>query len=225
MARRKPSMSWLIALAVVAFLAPFQPALADLAPGGGRGAPAPEPGPNPIEDEKPADRTAETENAVPLEVRVDPKAKQSRLIIPKNLLAKDGRSNTTASSWRNNTIFGGITLALVITCGGLTMAFARRRRPVMAVATTFIAMLSVLTFTGIAMANLAAPDERRELPDVQRITLPVVASPVQTPHVTLPSTTEVVVETVDDGDSIILVIGKEPSPPTSLQPTASPEPR
>jgi len=213
----------LVTLAVVAFLTvPIQPASADIAPEVGRGDPGQDAGPDPIENEHPVDRVAETAEAVPLKVIQDATTEQNRLIIPKALIAGESNAGATASAWRRNTIFGGITLSLVMACGGLTVAFARRRRPVMATTTVSIALLSVLTFTGIAMANLARPTDQ---PDRPLLRFPIATSAASAANVAVPSTMDVVVETVDDGNEVVLVIGKQPSPPPVAQPTASPQPR
>jgi hypothetical protein len=139
----------------------------------------------------------------PFVIRHDAQQATSRIIIPRNLLpATPVRAAAPAvtendSAGRDYRAVGmGLMLASVIAGGGLAVAFARRRKAGAATLLS-IGLLVSLLLVGTALADIIPPGGR----PYRR---PVPPAPIKGPAI--------VVETVDSGDQVILILGKDATP-------------
>ncbi len=120
----------------------------------------------------------------PFVVRRDPVQEISRILIPRKLLA-GGQALPAA-------VGAGIALTIVIAGGGLAVAFARRRKAGTG-ALLSIGLVVSLLLIGTALADIPVPGGRARRPTPG-------PAPVGGPTV--------IVETVDSGDQVILILGK-----------------
>jgi len=142
--------------------------------------------------------------AAPLAVRRAANQQHSRIIIPRKYLPvvapAEAAAPDASATLRRRSIHAGILLSTVIAGGFLAVVFVRRRRVgwAMAGATVLAAVLVVLA--GTAVADLAVPGR--------------TPARIRPPRPVRPPTPQIVVETTDSGDEIVLIVGKTPLPYT-----------
>jgi hypothetical protein len=191
------AIAWLLALAA-------GPATADIPPRLGRDIPAKAP-PLPV--------ASETGPAVPFVVHRDETEAVSRIIIPRKLLpaakalvpapnsraaVEPGEEDKESASLVRRSVYTGCMLALVFASGGLAIAFVRRRKAGVGKVLAIGLAVSMLLL-GTALADIPSPfgGGRRPRPPRPEPTIPASsAAPT------------IKVETVDSGDQIILILGR-----------------
>jgi hypothetical protein len=197
----------LLAMALLAWVA--RPAAADIAVPDKHPAPTPHPV-TPI----PKSTAGETGPAAPFVVRRDATQDNSRIIIPRKLLpagnavpvtpaapaaaSSTGTEEDGSAANEHRTINMGIMLAVVITSGGLAVAFVRRRKTQVG-ALLLIGLVASSLLIGTAMADIPSPFGGGR---------PVRPRPAPPAPPTAKVETTIVVETVDSGDQIVLILGK-----------------
>jgi hypothetical protein len=129
----------------------------------------------------------------PLVIKRDATQESNRLVIPKKFLpgagaVKAALEEQPSAALEQRTIHAGVVLSTLIAGGGLAVVFVRRRKTGKA-AMTSIVFLAASLLVGTAIADIAVPGKPRA------------------PRPGRPST-QVVVETTDAGDEIVLVLGK-----------------
>lgn len=134
----------------------------------------------------------------PFVVRRGADRQYSRIIIPREYLPvvapAEATPQSAPASLRRRSINAGIVLSTVIAVGFLAVVFVRRRKVgwAMAGATALVAVVVVLA--GTAVADLAVPGRT-----------PSRSPP---PRQVSPATPQILVETTDSGDEVILIVGK-----------------
>ncbi|NQT38114.1 MAG: hypothetical protein HQ581_11525 [Planctomycetes bacterium] len=187
MSRGRENVRWAcVALVGLVCIGTVQTALANLAP------PPQQPERPPkfvFESPKPAQSAPAA-----FVVRIDRSQNDCRIVIPRKLLAQNVSIETeaTVSSMESRTVVAGTVLSMVLAGGVLVLVFARRRKTRMAVAASLAVVASLVIFAGTTVADLAVPGRT---PSANRP--PIKPTPT------------VVVEMTDQGNEIVLVIGRD----------------
>ncbi len=187
MSRGRENVRWAcVALVGLAFICTVQTALANLALPLSEGEVPPQPI---FESPKPAPSAPAA-----FVVQIDRKQSGSRIVIPRKLLAQNVSIETeeAVSSLESRTVVAGAVLSTVIAGGVLVLVFARRRKTRMAVAASVAVVASLVIFAGTTVADLAVPGRT-----------PTFNRPAIRP------TPTIVVEMTDQGNEIVLVIGRD----------------
>jgi hypothetical protein len=169
---------------------------------GGRAlADLPAPGSNPPRRSAPVSRSANRTQAngqtVPFVVRFDRRQEYSRIVIPRKYLRTvapaGAQSEAVSQTWQRRSIFAGTMLSAVIAGGFLAVVFVRRGKIGVGAATSagIVAVLVILGST--ALANMAVPSKGDSPPPVVQ----AIAG----------RTSQIVVETTDVGDQVVLILG------------------
>jgi hypothetical protein len=197
------SKNWLMAAAGALILA-ASPAWADIPVPGGRGSN----GPVPREVPPPSD--------VPIVIKVSSDVDQATLRVPARLM-KQAASRRRLSFSPTHTVIAGIALSLAV--GSVILVRSRIKRAGKAVVLTAVAALAVGS-SALAWANVAPPPfvDRPPAENPQENTLAIEEWPIPEG---VELTGRVVIVTVDDSDTITLLIPARSSgdgaPPTSNQ--------
>ncbi len=172
-----------------------------------------------------------------LKVRVDYQAARTRLVIPKSVLVKQPEfqrlpavtpSRQASGDLRSRTVVAGVTLSLLLAGGGVVTVLIRRRQGRAAVATTLalLAILGICASPGVA--DLLPPSAKGR-PFKLRGPFSPEVSPMIPPALEFPGS--VIVEPVEEGDTVTLIIGRDlaksfsyiqPPPPRGSAANAAP---
>ena len=172
-------------------------------------------------------------------VRVDYQAARTRLVIPKRVLVKRsefqrlpavGPRQQSGGDLRSRTVVAGVTLSLLLAGGGAVTVLIRRRQGRAAVVTT----LALLAIVGICaspgVADLLPPSAHGRPFELNGPFSPKVPAMIP-PAMEFPGS--VIVEPVEEGDTVTLIIGRDlarsfsyiqPPPPRRPAGNAAPTP-
>lgn len=135
---------------------------------------------------------------VPFVIRNGADQQYSRIVIPRKFLPVAAPAKAAgpgaAAGLERRSISAGIVLSLVIAGGFLALVFVRRRKGGWAAAGAATLLAAVVVLGSTALADLAVPGRTRP-----RVTPPTQASP---------NAPQIIVETTDSGDQIVLILGK-----------------
>lgn len=148
-------------------------------------------------------------------VRVDYQAARTRLVIPKSVLVERsefqrlpavGPNRQGSGDLRSRTVVAGVTLSLLLAGGGAVTVLIRRRQGRTAVVTTLALLAMVGIYASPGVADLLPPSAHGRPFELNGPFSPEV--PAMIPPA-LEFSGSVIVEQVEEGDTVTLIIGRD----------------
>ena len=163
--------------------------------------------------------TPENGRLAPLVIRFDGSQEHSRIVIPRQFLqaAVPGGyfppaaqpAVPGASHWQRRSIVAGTALSGVIAFGFLGVVFARRRKVSLAMAASIGVLATLVVMVGFAAANMGLPPKDYAPNPVDAGAPQIVVEPAGWTRPLVRQTPQIMVETTNRGDQVILVIGRD----------------